>query len=97
MQHGNLRLVDGNGLPARPRHHEGHVVRFYEHDDFLVATVADYLAEGLIAGQPIMAITTEERAAALTGRLRANGFDLASLSSRAASRCSTRRTRSPSS
>jgi signal transduction histidine kinase len=53
-----------------------HVVQFYDSETYLAAAVSDYLAGGLRAGQPVLAITTEEHRDAFTIRLKAKGFDV---------------------
>lgn len=52
-----------------------HAVQFYEHRDFLVAEVSDYLAQGLIAGQPCVVVAREEHGAAFVSGLQQKGFD----------------------
>ena len=52
-----------------------HIVQFYENDDFLCATVADFLAEGIGAGQPIVVIATQPHRKAIALRLKAKGLD----------------------
>jgi len=83
-QPAQLRLVKtpGTHAPAAPiRSHDhagspGHTVQFYDDDAFLTASVADYLAEGLQAGQPLIVIATAEHRTAFTAALAARGFDL---------------------
>ena len=53
-----------------------HAVQFYEDDDFLVASVGDYLAAGLAIGQPVVAVTTEAHRVGITKHLRDRGFDV---------------------
>jgi PAS domain S-box-containing protein len=53
-----------------------HVVQFYEDDEFLAAAVADFLAAGLAAGQPALAITRAPQREAVLARLDAKGFDV---------------------
>jgi signal transduction histidine kinase len=55
----------------------GHIVQFYEDDDFLAATVADFLAPGLVLGQPAIVIATEEHQQAFVDRLHLLGIDAA--------------------
>jgi signal transduction histidine kinase/CheY-like chemotaxis protein len=67
--------------PARPDLAEAgsapcHVVQFYESDVFLAATVADFLAVGLCAGQPVVVIATEAHREAFGARMRAKGLDV---------------------
>ena len=53
----------------------GHTVQFYENDHFLAAAVADFLADGMSAGQPLVVIATEPHREAFELRLRAKGID----------------------
>lgn len=46
-----------------------HSVQFYESDDYLASTVAEYLAEGLHAGEPAIVIATEPHRQAIASRL----------------------------
>ena len=52
-----------------------HDVQFYESDDFLVSTVADYLATGVRLGQPIVVIATLAHQAGYRKALRARGIN----------------------
>ena len=63
--------------PLHPR--GSHVVQFYESEDFLTTSVADFLAEGLATGQPCVAIATERRRVQLGMALRSRGFDVKNL------------------
>ncbi|MDQ6829349.1 MAG: ATP-binding protein [Gemmatimonadota bacterium] len=49
-------------------------MQFYEHDDYLAESVADYLAGGFAAGQPLIAIATEPHRQAFLSRLNAKGL-----------------------
>ena len=53
-----------------------HVVQFYDSEAYLAAAVSDYLAGGLRAGQPVVAIATAEHAEAFVLRLKSKGFDV---------------------
>lgn len=53
----------------------GHDVQFYESEDFLSASVAKFLAEGIRAGQPLVVIATESHRRAFIERLRTMGID----------------------
>jgi signal transduction histidine kinase len=53
-----------------------HAVQFYEDDQFLVASVADFLATGLAVGQRVLAVATAEHRAALREQLEHRGFDV---------------------
>jgi hypothetical protein len=48
-----------HGRLATPAGVPGHDVQFYEAEEFLVSTVAKFLAEGIRAGQPGIVIATE--------------------------------------
>jgi signal transduction histidine kinase len=52
----------------------GHVVQFYDTEDFLCARVADFLGDGLAGGEPIVVIASEDRQQAFHARLKARGF-----------------------
>lgn len=52
-----------------------HDVQFYESDDFLFSTVADFLATGVRLGQPIVVIATPEHQAGYRSALRARGVN----------------------
>ena len=54
-----------------------HVVQFYDDEPYLVESVAEFLGEGLGAGEAGVVIATEAHLVALEGRLAALGFDLA--------------------
>lgn len=53
-----------------------HGVQFYESEEFLCATVAGFLAQGLAADEPVMAVVTHERRTTLCARLHAQGIDV---------------------
>ncbi|HWE23455.1 MAG TPA: MEDS domain-containing protein [Myxococcales bacterium] len=55
---------------------ERHAVQFYERDEFLCDAVADFLAAGLRAGDPVIAIATEAHRREFSQRLEACGIDL---------------------
>ena len=54
----------------------GHSVQFYEDDRFLVETVVDFFAVGLVDGLGAVAIATREHIAAITHGLHEKGFDV---------------------
>ena len=54
----------------------GHSVQFYEDDRFLVDTVVDFFAVGLVDGQGAVAIATRDHIAAITQGLHEKGFDV---------------------
>jgi PAS domain S-box-containing protein len=51
-------------------------VQFYDNDDVLAGTVADFLAEGLVSSQPLVVIATAAHREVFLARLRSKGFDL---------------------
>jgi signal transduction histidine kinase len=53
-----------------------HRVQFYETEEFLASTVADFLAAGLTVGQSLVVIATEPHRQAFTRRLKVEGFDV---------------------
>jgi signal transduction histidine kinase len=53
-----------------------HTVRFYEDESYLAGAVSDFLAGGLVAGQPLVVFATETRRDAVTRRLGDRGFDV---------------------
>jgi cytochrome P450 len=55
----------------------GHEVQYYEHSQFLVNRVADFLAPGITAGEAVVVIATPKHADLIDHALRARGFDLA--------------------
>ena len=54
----------------------GHSVQFYEDDRFLVETVVDFFAVGLVDGLGAVAFATREHIAAITHGLHEKGFDV---------------------
>jgi signal transduction histidine kinase len=68
---------------AEPGHHlvlpaseTAHRVQFYEDEEFLASTVADFLAAGLTVGQSLVVIATEPHRQAFTRQLKVEGFDV---------------------
>lgn len=57
--------------------HGGHVVKFYERDDELVAAVVPYLAAGLQSGEVAVVIATEAHRRAFVTALACNGVGVA--------------------
>src|SRR5687768_9260213 len=53
-----------------------HRVQFYDSDDFLALTVADFLEEGLKGGQPLVVIATESHRHSFASRLKLKGHDI---------------------
>jgi PAS domain S-box-containing protein len=60
----------GGGPASRP-----HIVHFYESSDVLCDAVADFLAAGAAAGEPLIVIATEPHRLALTERLKDRGVE----------------------
>ena len=56
--------------------HPAHVVQFYEDDAFLADRVAEFLAVGLAAGEPVVVVATIEHRAAFAVRLARRGLDV---------------------
>jgi hypothetical protein len=54
-----------------------HVVQFYEHDAELIASVAKFLADGLLAGEAAIVVATPAHLAALEVAMTATGVDVA--------------------
>jgi signal transduction histidine kinase len=54
----------------------GHSVQFYEDDRFLVDTVADFFAVGLVDGLGAVVVATREHLSAITNGLHEKGFDV---------------------
>lgn len=50
-----------------------HAVQFYESEDFLADAVADFLAGGLVLGQPTVALLSAGRIARIVYRIQARG------------------------
>jgi PAS domain S-box-containing protein len=53
-----------------------HMVQFYESDEALCNVIADFVAPGLVGGEPAVVIATEPHRRALTARLGAKGIDV---------------------
>jgi PAS domain S-box-containing protein len=60
--------------PSNERGHD-HAVQFYENEAFLATVVAEFLATGLTAGEPIIVIATTPHCRAFTRQLGALGID----------------------
>jgi hypothetical protein len=65
-------------LPEKPTHTSArrHGVRFYENDASLCRIVADFLAEGIMRGEPALIIATPEHTRAILDALRARHLDI---------------------
>ncbi len=53
-----------------------HAVQFYETDDYLLQTLADYVAGAFAVGDAAVVVATEDHRAALDARLTARGIDI---------------------
>jgi PAS domain S-box-containing protein len=53
---------------------DGHIVQFYARDDELADTAADFMGEGLAAGDVVVAIAVETHAQAFRDHLQSRGF-----------------------
>jgi PAS domain S-box-containing protein len=53
-----------------------HAVQFYESDDFLRDSVADFIGNGLAAGEPVIVIATQEHRSGFTAALAERGLDV---------------------
>lgn len=61
---------------ARELASHGHSVQFYEDDRYLIETVVDFFAAGLVDGQRAVALVTRQHGAAITQGLHEKGFDV---------------------
>jgi hypothetical protein len=59
-----------------PIHSHHHAVQFYGSDQSLFTTVAGFLSEGLVAGQPALVIATESHLAGILEQLTARLIDV---------------------
>src|SRR5918994_3327865 len=57
-------------------HSQHHAVQFYGSDQSLFTTVAGFLSEGLVAGQPALVIATESHLAGILEQLTARLIDV---------------------
>ncbi|HMJ15269.1 MAG TPA: ATP-binding protein [Polyangiaceae bacterium] len=53
-----------------------HIVQFYEHDEFLAATVAHYIGSGFLAGEVVVVIATEAHRERFRRALQSSVFDV---------------------
>jgi signal transduction histidine kinase len=61
---------------ARELAGHGHAVQFYEDDAYLIETVVDFFAAGLVDGQEAVALATREHCTAIMRGLHEKGFDV---------------------
>ena len=71
-----------------------HAVQFYESEDFLRDTVADFIGNGLVAGEPVIVIATEQHRSAFAAALASRGLDVPKQPRAAIWSCSMRARRS---
>ena len=77
----NIRLLGPEESLAPPQkpNNDGpggsHTVQFYENEHFLSAAVADFLADGIAVGQPLVVIATQPHREAFMLRLKSRGLD----------------------
>ena len=64
------------GKAEEPIHSHQHAVQFYGSDDALFTTVAGFLSEGLVAGQPAVVIATESHTESILEHLSARFIDV---------------------
>ena len=67
-------MIQGGKLPSASRHCD-HTVQFYQDPEFLGRSVANFLIEGLAAGQPAMVIATDTNRRAIADYLADREFD----------------------
>ena len=53
-----------------------HFVQFYESQEFIVQSVSDYIAQGLLTGETCIVVTTQEHILDIEQRLAAADLDL---------------------
>jgi hypothetical protein len=63
-------------LPGQSGHH---AVQFYSEDRHLCGSVADFLGDGLAAGQPVIVIATPKHRDAILAELKSRHFDVDTL------------------
>lgn len=61
---------------ASPAHSHRHTVQFYSDDQALVSTVAVFLGEGMVAGQPAVVVATEVHRTGILRELSARLIDV---------------------
>jgi signal transduction histidine kinase len=63
--------------PARSAQEHGHIVQFYEGEEFLCDVVAEFMATGLRKREPIIVIATDAHRRAFLASLAARGLEVA--------------------
>ena len=67
--------------PARPQfqdiNHRDHFVQFYESDEFLASSVAEYLSAGLLAGEAAIIVVSAPHRREIERQLQSRGCDVA--------------------
>ena len=71
-----LFLMQKWGTENEPMHAHQHAVQFYGSEDALFTTVAGFLSEGLVAGQPAVIIATESHTPSILEHLAARFIDV---------------------
>ena len=73
-----VTAFEAAGRPAGPTRAgmSGHAVKFYKTEAHLTETVADFLADGVRVGQPLVVIAIESHRKAFAESLRARGLDM---------------------
>lgn len=78
--HSAARWSDHHGSTPRYRegagHRPGHLVQFYEGENFLAVAAADFLSAGLLEGQPLLVVATKSHRQAISERIRVLGCDV---------------------
>ncbi len=72
-------MTGGEALSVETAHgvvSRDHVVQFYERDDEMVASVATFLADGLLAGEAVIVVATPTHVAAFDTAMTASGIDV---------------------
>ena len=79
MTGGKVAIQTAHGVVPRD-----HVVQFYERDDELISSVANFLVEGLLAGEAAIVVATPAHTAAFESALTAAGVDVGAARARGA-------------
>lgn len=58
---------------------DGHIVQLYDDSDFYGEAISHFAAEGLVRGESIILVATDENWRNISGRLKSKGFDVAEL------------------
>jgi hypothetical protein len=73
-----VKALEDSKRPTRvtPAGDIGHDVQFYRTEGYLTRAVADFLADGVRAGQPLIVIATEAHRVGFARELHARGLDI---------------------